>query len=181
MGFILKNMTGNPLIDCTGGDRTEDSFRDPKVWKHGEKYYLVSRRTSRNHRGLASDLPNPGICYHWEYLNVLAESRGEWGYMWECPDFYPLGRYGTYSRFRRWDQGIIPRYTLVGDFDYQTGRFEPHESGEMDWGFDYYAPQSVAGTGRTPCWSLPGRMNGNGCRFLKDWGPTYQRGMVWLL
>lgn len=31
---------------------------------------------------------------------------------------------------------------LVGDFDYNTGKFFYKTSGEIDWGFDYYAPQS---------------------------------------
>ena len=31
---------------------------------------------------------------------------------------------------------------LTGDFDYKTGKFDWHISGEMDWGFDFYAPQT---------------------------------------
>lgn len=33
-------------------------------------------------------------------------------------------------------------FNLVGDFDYDTGKFFYTISGEIDWGFDYYAPQS---------------------------------------
>ena len=44
---------------------------------------------SRNNRGLALIYESADL-YHWNFLNVLAESRGEWGFMWECPDFYPL-------------------------------------------------------------------------------------------
>lgn len=64
---------------------------------------------------------------------------------------------------------------LVGDFDYETGKFDYHVSGEMDWGLDYYAPQSfLTPDGRRvivgwanewewmPAW--------------KDWGPTYKEG-----
>ena len=42
---------------------------------------------SRNNRGLALIYESADL-YHWNFLNVLAESRGEWGFMWECPDFY---------------------------------------------------------------------------------------------
>ena len=31
---------------------------------------------------------------------------------------------------------------LTGSFDYDTGKFDYDVSGEIDWGFDYYAPQS---------------------------------------
>lgn len=59
---------------------------------------------------------------HWEFFQVLAESRGEWGYMWECPDFYPIGdKYVlTFSPMGAGDHTAV---YLVGDFDYKTGRF----------------------------------------------------------
>lgn len=66
-----------------------DLFRDPKVWKHDDTYYVVCG-ASKN--GFAqARLYKSTDMFHWEFVNVLAESRGEWGYMWECPDFYPVG------------------------------------------------------------------------------------------
>ena len=48
-------------------------------------------------------------------------------------------------------------------------------SGEIDWGFDYYAPQSfLAPDGRR---ILVGWANAwDWMPFWKDWGPTYQEG-----
>ena len=80
---------------------------------------------------------------------MLAESRGEWGYMWECPDFYQLDdKYVlTFSPMGESDRKAV---YLVGDFDYDTGKFSWQVSGEIDWGMDYYAPQSfLAPDGRT--------------------------------
>ena len=64
---------------------------------------------------------------------------------------------------------------LVGDFDYDTGKFFYTISGEIDWGFDYYAPQSfLAPDGRR---ILVGWANAwDWMPFWKDWGPTYQEG-----
>lgn len=95
---------------------------------------------SRNHKAQAL-LYRSKDMFHWEFFNVLAESRGEWGYMWECPDFYPLGdKYVLmFSPMGVGDRTVV---YLVGDFDYQTGKFDYHVNGEIDWGFDYYAPQS---------------------------------------
>ena len=79
---------------------------------------------------------------HWEYVKCIkAESRGEWGYMWECPDFYSLGdKYVlTFSPMGAGDRKSV---YLTGDFDYSTGKFCYQTSGEIDWGHDYYAPQS---------------------------------------
>ena len=64
---------------------------------------------------------------------------------------------------------------LTGDFDYKTGKFDWHISGEMDWGFDFYAPQSmVAPDGRRliVAWANEWEW----MPLFKDWGPTYQEG-----
>lgn len=170
-GVHFEKYEGNPVIEAPEGF-AEDSFRDPKIWKHGDDFYLVVG-TSRNNRGLAL-IYRSGDLLDWEYLNVLAESRGEWGYMWECPDFYELdGRYIlTFSPMGSGDHTSV---YLVGDFDYQTGKFEPHESGEFDWGFDYYAPQSfLAPDGRriVVAWANEWEW----MPLWKDWGPTYREG-----
>ena len=64
---------------------------------------------------------------------------------------------------------------LTGDFDYETGKFVWNKSGEIDWGYDYYAPQSfVAPDGRR---LIVGWANAwDWMPFWKDWGPTYKEG-----
>ena len=116
-----------------------DLFRDPKVWKHDGIYYMVCG-ASRNKKAQAL-LYRSKDMIHWEFFNVLAESRGEWGYMWECPDFYQLDdKYVLmFSPMGESDRKAV---YLVGDFDYNTGKFIWQVSGEIDWGLDYYAPQS---------------------------------------
>ena len=170
-GIHFEKYTGNPLITVPEGIE-QDSFRDPKVWKHDEKYYMVIGG-SRNHRGLALIFESEDL-YHWNYLNVLSESRGEWGFMWECPDFYPLGDKYVLT-FSPMGSGDHTSVYLVGDFDYETGRFDSHVSGEMDWGFDYYAPQSiVTPDGRRLVISWANEWEW--MPLFKDWGPTYQEG-----
>lgn len=170
-GIHFEKYEGNPVIKAPEGIAA-DSFRDPKIWKHGEYYYVVIG-ASRKNRGLALIYRSEDMI-HWEYLNVLAESRGEWGFMWECPDFYELdGKYVlTFSPMGSGDHTSV---YLVGDFDYQTGTFVPHTSGEFDWGFDYYAPQSfLAPDGRriVVAWANEWEW----MPLWKDWGPTYQEG-----
>lgn len=123
---------------------------------------------------LISCLYKSSNMFDWEFVNVLAESRGEWGFMWECPDFYPLGDKYVLM-FSPMGGGERTSVYLVGEFDYNTGKFCYNISGEIDWGFDYYAPQSfkapdgrrlIVGWGN--CWDwMP---------FWKDWGPTYREG-----
>ena len=170
-GIHFEKYEGNPVLTAPEGVPT-DFFRDPKVWKHGDTYYMVCG-ASRSNRAQAL-LYRSKDMLHWEFFNVLAESRGEWGYMWECPDFYPIGdKYVLmFSPMGAGERTVV---YLVGDFDYETGKFDYHVNGEIDWGFDYYAPQSFeAPDGRR---IIVGWANAwDWMPFWKDWGPTYREG-----
>ncbi|RSX53532.1 sucrose-6-phosphate hydrolase [Bifidobacterium goeldii] len=170
-GINFIKYEGNPVIEPPEGV-PHDFFRDPKVWEHDGQYYVVigSQKDGRAQALLyrSEDL------LHWEFVNVLFESRGEWGFMWECPDFFPLADKWV---FLCSPMGAGERTTVyfVGDFDYETGRFTYTVTGEADWGFDFYAPQTFTDAsgrrimvGWANCWDwMP---------FWKDWGPTYREG-----
>lgn len=170
-GVHFVKYEGNPVLTAPEGVPA-DRFRDPKVWKHGHTYYMVCG-ASHDNRGQAL-LYRSEDMFHWTFFNVLAESRGEWGYMWECPDFYPMGDQYVLT-FSPMGAGEHTAVYLVGDFDYDTGKFHYHLNGEIDWGFDYYAPQSflapdnrriIVGWANEWEW-MP---------LWKDWGPTYREG-----
>lgn len=170
-GVNFQKYAGNPVITAPEGVPT-DLFRDPKVWRHGDYFYMVCG-ASRNGRAQAL-LYRSRDFLNWEFFNVLAESRGEWGYMWECPDFFQLDDKFVLM-FSPMGGGERTSVYLVGDFDYATGKFNWTHAGENDWGFDYYAPQSFqAPDGRrimvawANCWDwMP---------HWKDWGPAYRDG-----
>ena len=137
-GIHFEKYEGNPVITAPEGVPT-DLFRDPKVWKHDDTYYVVC---GASQNGFAqARLYKSTDMFHWEFVNVLAESRGEWGYMWECPDFYPVGDKYVLMFSPMGGKERTSVY-LVGNFDYDTGKFFYTTSGEIDWGFDYYAPQT---------------------------------------
>ncbi len=170
-GICFEKYAGNPVLTPPKGVPAYQ-FRDPKVWKHEDIYYMVCG-ASRNNKAQAL-LYRSEDMIHWTFFNVLAESRGEWGYMWECPDFYPIGdKYVLMvSPMGAGERTVV---YMIGDFDYETGKFSYQINGEIDWGYDYYAPQSfVAPDGRrlivawANCWDwMP---------FWKDWGPAYKEG-----
>ena len=170
-GIHFEKYEGNPVLTAPEGVPTYQ-FRDPKVWKHDGKYYMVCG-ASRNNFAQALLYVSEDM-FHWDFYSVLAESRGEWGYMWECPDFFRLGdKYVLLvSPMGAGERTCV---YMVGDFSYETGKFVYDVSGEADWGFDFYAPQSfLDGKGRrlvigwANCWDwMP---------FWKDWGPTYREG-----
>ena len=170
-GIHFEKYEGNPVITAPDGV-PPCQFRDPKVWKHEDTFYMVCG-ASRDNKAQALLYKSTDMV-HWEYVNVLAESRGEWGYMWECPDFYPLGDQYVLM-FSPMGAGERTVVYLTGDFDYSTGKFDYHTSGEIDWGFDYYAPQSfMAPDGRR---LIVGWANAwDWMPFWKDWGPAYKEG-----
>lgn len=170
-GINFTKYEGNPVITAPEGI-PKDYFRDPKVWKHEGIYYMVC---GANRDGKAQALLYKSEdMLAWSFFSVLAESRGEWGYMWECPDFFYInGKYVlTFSPMGLQERTCV---YMVGDFDYNTGKFFCLKSDEIDWGFDYYAPQSfLAPDGRRIVvgWSN----EWDWMPFWKDWGPTYREG-----
>lgn len=139
-GVRFTKYEGNPVIEKVPADGSGD-FRDPKVWKHGSMWYMIAG-SCRNNCGKAL-LFKSGNLKEWDYVGVAAESRGELGTMWECPDFFELGETAVlmFSPI-----GIRDRKTcyISGKFDYKTGKLFWNCLGEVDWGFDFYAPQTFA-------------------------------------
>jgi len=171
-GINFTKYEGNPVIPTPPEGYDTANFRDPKVWKHEDCYYMVL--------GGKKDNLAQALLYRsrdmltWEFFNVLAESRGELGYMWECPDFYQVGdKYvlmfspmGVYERTAVY---------LVGDMNYRTGKFTYSTIGEMDWGFDFYAPQSFVDDKNRRiliAWANAW----DWMHWWKDWGPTFKEG-----
>lgn len=137
-GLTFEKHDANPIIPHPPADGSKD-FRDPKVWKHQDRWYMVVGSSKEGIGKIllyeSSDLVS------WDYKGVLAESDDSLGYMWECPDVFPLGE--------KWvlvvsPMGLERRKTIyfVGDLDYGTGRFTRETTGEMDYGFDFYAAQT---------------------------------------
>ncbi|SFG31645.1 glycoside hydrolase family 32 protein [Sporolactobacillus nakayamae] len=145
-GINFEKSPDNPIIGTHPKEGSGD-FRDPKVWRRGDHFYLIAG-TCKDHIGKvvlyrSSNLKN------WTYLGVLAQSDGKLGYMWECPDFFALG--GKHILMIS-PQGIEPDGDLyqnlhqtgyfVGNFDYEHMQFDYGDFTELDNGHDFYAAQS---------------------------------------
>ena len=168
-GIHFTKYEHNPVVEAPEGFDAA-SFRDPKVWKHDDSFYMVCG-TSKQGFAQALLFQSEDLL-QWRFVNVLAESRGELGTMWECPDFFPIG--DKYILIIS-PMGLGERKTvyLVGDMDYSTGKFNYQSMGEVDWGCDYYAPQSFVDNQNRRimvAWA-------NAWEWMpwwKDWGPTYR-------
>ena len=148
-GINFVKVEKNPIIEVPEDvDMSVADFRDPKVWKHGKKFYaVVGAKTADGAHGQillfeSSNLKN------WTFKNISARAEGNQGYMWECPNFAQIGRKDVLIIS---PQGIEPEgprflnpydviYT-IGKLDYDTGIFEHGDFDMLDYGFDFYAPQ----------------------------------------
>ncbi|XP_049865309.1 sucrose-6-phosphate hydrolase-like [Pectinophora gossypiella] len=147
-GVNFTKYSNNPVIQ---GEEHQPNFRDPKVWKHNDTYYMVLGNSFQNNTLGRALLYASKDLISWKQVSILDESDGSLGYMWECPDFFDLrGRYVLLFS----PQGIKPqgdKYKnlyqtgyIVGDFDYKTNLFTPvTEFRELDHGHDFYATQTI--------------------------------------
>ncbi len=138
-GIHFEKYCQNPVISVPPPEGSKD-FRDPNVWKHGDHWYMVV--------GSGKDGKGKALLYRsddledWDYIGVMAQSDGTLGTMWECPDFFPLGEKYVLI-FSPMGLGKVKGLYLVGDFDDVTGKFTWQTKGEIDYGCDYYAPQTM--------------------------------------
>lgn len=138
-GINFEKHKQNPVIPRFPIDGDFD-FRDPKAWRENDTWYVVIGSTKDND-GKALLYKSDDLV-SWDYIGVLAESNGNLGTMWECPDFFKLGNKYVLIMSPMELEGRKTVY-LVGDMDFNTGKFTYETEGEIDWGFDYYAPQSL--------------------------------------
>lgn len=122
-------------------------FRDPKVWREGEFWYMVvgARVGDRGEVQLyrSTDLRQ------WQRQGVLDEAEKGMGFMWECPDFFALDdkRILMFSPQGMAAEGYKNRNLfqsgcLVGDWQPGKPFVRTQVFAEMDHGHDFYAPQS---------------------------------------
>ncbi|SIS42706.1 sucrose-6-phosphate hydrolase [Salimicrobium flavidum] len=117
-------------------------FRDPKVWKMDNRWYMVIGAQTNENEGCivlyeSMDLET------WIFKRIVASGMG---YMWECPDFFrleedvllfsPQGVEENEIDYRNMYQSGY----IIGDFDegFPVERFR-----ELDRGFEFYAPQTM--------------------------------------
>lgn len=147
-GIVFRKIHENPVIAEPPADSAHH-FRDPKVWKVGENWYMVVGNASNKNVGRVILYRSPDL-RKWEYVRVLAQSDGSLGYMWECPDFFELdGKHvllispqGIEADGDLYHNRFQTGY-LVGEYDYETNEFVHGPFTELDHGHDFYAVQTL--------------------------------------
>lgn len=151
-GLDYEKYEKNPVLDerdipegCSRFD-----FRDPRIWKgkDGTYYCAIGNRPADGSGQILLYTSEDG--FQWKYKKVLAANNNRFGKMWECPDFFELdGKWVLLTS----PQDMLPQgyeyhngngtLCLIGDYDEETETFTEKCNQSVDYGIDFYAPQTV--------------------------------------
>lgn len=134
-GITFTKYDGNPIINHYPIDGCAD-FRDPKVSKIGNKYYMVC---GSGKDGIGKILLYSSVnLTEWDYDGVLLEGS-EYGAILECPDFFPYEDKFILA-FSQMGRSTHSTMFVYGDFDGKT--FTPISYHTPEAGPQFYAPQT---------------------------------------
>jgi beta-fructofuranosidase len=177
-GCHFEKYEGNPVIRKAPAGVSSD-FRDPKVFRHGDYWYTVlgaslGKGAWHGGEGCALLYRSKNL-REWEYRGIPARSSGRYGSMWECPDLFPLDGKWVLTFSPMFMNNRQKTVYFVGEMDFGKSEFRIEGEGEIDWGGEYYAPQSLLdGKGRRVL--LAWQNAWDWMPWWKDFGPTESEG-----
>jgi beta-fructofuranosidase len=154
----------NPVLsEALHAERKIYDWRDPFVFHEGKKTFLVAGgHLAKNGQAAVNiyEAENPALT-SWTYRGVLFQVPD--APTAECPNFFKLGK--------QWVLFVSPYGKVeyfIGDFDSNTCRFTPRSRGVLDYGPNFYAPNTMLlDDGRRLVWGwvtgFPSGRGWNGC------------------
>ena len=150
-GIDYRKSKENPIItgeSLPEGSSLED-FRDPKVWREDDGYYLVVGSRAKDGSGQILMYYSENL-NQWEYVTVLEQSKNKYGKMWECPDFFSLGdrqillvspqdMRAKGLEFHNGNNSIF----IYGQYEKESHQFKREKVTSADYGLDFYAAQTL--------------------------------------
>lgn len=123
-------------------------FRDPKVFIKDDTYYAIIGAQNELGQGRALQYRSQDI-KHWEFLGEINTNLDAFGYMWECPDYFNIDGYdillfcpqGVESDGEHF-RNIYQSGYIMGQLDINHLKMSHGDFHELDYGFDFYAPQT---------------------------------------
>ena len=150
-GIDYEKLAENPVItaDMLPEGGSEHDFRDPKVWRDGERYYAVIGNRSSDGSGDIL-LYESADARSWKYVSVLSSCHNQYGRMWECPDFFPLDGKDVLLVSPQEMTAIGLEFhpgnanvCLIGHYDKKAHHLNRENVQAIDYGLDFYAPQTL--------------------------------------
>ncbi|MGD7043277.1 sucrose-6-phosphate hydrolase [Jeotgalibacillus proteolyticus] len=134
-------------------DEYTPHFRDPKVWKHNGRWYMVIGAQTKEEKGAVALFESTDL-KEWRNRGTISHANqaplSAFGYMWECPDIFSLSGKDVllFSPQGLSPDGIQFNNTyqsgyVLGELDYPKASFNHGSFEEIDRGFEFYAPQTT--------------------------------------
>lgn len=150
-GVNYEKLACNPVITSVSlpeGSNLED-FRDPKIWKEGDCFYAVIGSRHADGSGQIVLYKTKDL-REWTFVTILDRSENKIGRMWECPDFFnvdgndimivsPMEVKAQELKFHNGHNTVY----LIGKYDKENYKFNREDYGTIDFGLDFYAPQTL--------------------------------------
>jgi beta-fructofuranosidase len=166
-----RKSPANPVLSETlHGERKIYDWRDPFVFHAPGKTFLVTGGNLNQAKGGQAvvniyEAENPELT-QWTYRGVMFQHPDPEARTVECPNFFQLDR--------KWVLLMSPYGKVqyfIGDFDAATCRFQPLARGLVDFGPNFYAPNTMQlRDGRRLVWGwvtgFPEGRGWNGCLSL---------------
>ena len=86
--YTMTKYSNNPVIDMIPDGYTKH-VRDPKVWKNNDTYYMLLGAQRENKTGTLLLYKSLDL-YSWNFQGEVKTNLKEFGFMWECPDYFQL-------------------------------------------------------------------------------------------
>lgn len=150
-GICFKKVKQNPVIsekDLPEMAMIED-FRDPKVLKRGSSYYSLIASRAKDGGGQILLYKSKDLL-EWEFVSIMLKGSIKEGSMWECPDIFELdgvdvliisieGLPKEGNNYPNTHSCLV----FTGKMDWESGIFHRETVEELDYGMDFYAPQTT--------------------------------------
>jgi beta-fructofuranosidase len=150
-GIHFTKMEQNPVIDQRqlGENGDIHDFRDPKVFQREGCYYSVLATKTKDERGKILLFESKDLI-EWSFTSVLLEGQKGQGVMWECPDLFHLdGKDVLIMSPIQIEPKAFEFYNtsstvaFIGKMNWENGEFQVENYHEIDFGLDFYAPQTL--------------------------------------
>lgn len=151
-GLDYKKVENNPVLSGAAlpAGKSIHDFRDPKIWKEEDGTYRCVVATCDEKRLGALLLYRSDNGFDWRFESIMAENDGRLGLMWECPDFFRMDGKAVVLVS---PQDMLPdgfeyhngngTVCMIGTFDEKQKKFIPEYDQAIDYGIDFYAPQTL--------------------------------------
>ena len=122
--------------------------RDPKVIRHNDRWLMLLGAQREDETGCVAVYQSDDL-KNWQFLALCGDELGDFGYMWECPDYFSLNGQGFMVFCPQGIKSASQYHTIVhhngivrAQFD-ESGKVSLSDFQHLDHGFDFYAPQSL--------------------------------------